>query len=91
MRGTLTLPDRALARHRNESAKSFPEWVEWLGVQPGSVHLAAFSPSTRKAPITWWGYDSLRYRLRHGHATLNGCELRLLGETCICSELPTIA
>ncbi len=77
-RHALMLPDRALARYRQIGADSFPEWVEWLRRQPGSVQLAAFSPSTPEAPITWWGFDSLRYRLRHGHATLNGCEFRLL-------------
>jgi hypothetical protein len=54
-----------------------PEWAGWLAKQPRSVRLAAFPPS-RPGPFGWWGVVSLVARLDHGHATLNGSELRLL-------------
>jgi hypothetical protein len=47
-----------------------PAWVGWLARQPADVRLAAFP---------FYGEDNQWYpfylRLRHRHATLNGCEL----------------
>jgi hypothetical protein len=72
--------DETLARRQ-------PEWVGWLARQPKGVRLAAFSPG-KKDPFYWWGVNSLKDRLVHGHTTLNGCDfslldadLRLLGAT----------
>ena len=57
-----------------------PAWARWLERQPAGVRLAAFSPSSHAVyppPMYWWGIDSAVYRLRHGHPTLNGSNLRL--------------
>jgi hypothetical protein len=77
-RHALKTQDAAVLAGRERIANAFPEWVEWLRVQPPTVRLAAFSPPIKEAPLNWWGIESLRYRLRHGHRTLNGCDMRLL-------------
>jgi hypothetical protein len=77
-RHALKTQDAGVLAGRETAANTFPEWVEWLRVQPQTVRLAAFSPAIKEAPINWWGLESLRYRLRHGHTTLNGCDMRLL-------------
>jgi hypothetical protein len=55
-----------------------PAWVGWLARQPARVRLAAFCPTDSGWPMDWWGVNSGIYRLQHGHATLNGGDLRLL-------------
>jgi hypothetical protein len=57
---------------------SRPEWVDWLAAQPAGVRLAAFAPAPVGPPIEWWGLKNLEYFNHHRHATLNGCEFRLL-------------
>jgi hypothetical protein len=54
-----------------------PAWVEWLSRQPPGIRLAAFSPPHPNV-LYWWGIPGDAYRLRHGHATLNGCDFQLL-------------
>ena len=70
-----------------ERRMEIPAWVDWLAAQPSDVRLAAFSPA-RERPVDWWGYDSLFFKTRHRHASLNGsdsllfaADLKLLGAT----------
>ena len=72
----LKLQNPHLARELATGAGE-PAWVDWLAGQPRGVRLAAFAPSKPGASIGWWGIASLGRHLKHGHATLNGCDLRL--------------
>jgi hypothetical protein len=54
-----------------------PAWVEWLGHQPSTVRLAAFTPPERH-PVDWWGLRSLEWLPVHRHSTLNGSDFALL-------------
>lgn len=51
-----------------------PAWVDWLARQPADVRLIAFP-----FPQGIHEYAAAAFRLRHRHATLNGCEEGLLG------------
>ncbi len=71
----------------SERRMEIPAWVDWLAAQPADVRLAAFSPA-RERPVDWWGYDSLFFKTRHRHTSLNGsdslllaADLKLLGAT----------
>jgi hypothetical protein len=70
-----------------ERRMEIPDWVDWLAKQPSEVRLAAFSPA-RDREVDWWGYESLFFKTRHHHASLNGsdsllfaADLKLLGAT----------
>ena len=71
----------------SERRMEIPAWVDWLAAQPPDVRLAAFSPA-RERPVDWWGYESLFFKTRHRHTSLNGsdsllfaADLKLLGAT----------
>jgi hypothetical protein len=55
-----------------------PAWSHWLARQPSEVRLAAFGPVDPAYPLYSWGIPSVLPRIRHKHATLNGCDFRLL-------------
>ena len=78
---------QATAWFPSERRMEIPAWVDWLAAQPSEVRLAAFSPA-RERPVDWWGYESLFFKTRHRHASLNGsdsllfaADLKLLGAT----------
>jgi hypothetical protein len=78
-RHALSLHNRFLVEGAERATANPPAWTDWLARQPADVHLAAFAtPPPRYPVLYWWGIDSAGYRLRHGHATLNGCDQRLL-------------
>jgi hypothetical protein len=55
-----------------------PVWSKWLAQQPSDVRLAAFPPYKQGDPLYWWGINGIYPRAQHKHATLNGCDFRLL-------------
>jgi hypothetical protein len=55
-----------------------PAWSRWLAAQPAEVRLAAFAPFEPVNPLYSWGIASAFLRTGHKHATLNGCDFRLL-------------
>jgi hypothetical protein len=55
-----------------------PAWSRWLAEQPPDVRLAAFEPFEPINPLYSWGIVNSYPRTRHNHATLNGCDYRLL-------------
>jgi hypothetical protein len=78
---------RAAAWYPWNVRMEIPAWVDWLAQQPPEVRLAAFPPAHERAGDRW-GYDSLLYRVKHHHASLNGsdslllaADLKLLGAT----------
>jgi hypothetical protein len=55
-----------------------PAWSRWLAAQPSEVRLAAFAPLDSTYPLYSWGTANAFPRVRHKHATLNGCDFGLL-------------
>jgi hypothetical protein len=79
VRRSLSFHTRSWVEGAERALAAPPAWTDWLARQPSDVQLAAFAtPPPGSSSIYWWGIESAGYRLRHGHATLNGCDLRLL-------------
>jgi hypothetical protein len=68
---------RAAAWYPWNVRMEIPAWVDWLAQQPPDLRLAAFPPAHEWAGDRW-GYDSLLYRVKHHHASLNGSDSLLL-------------
>lgn len=63
-----------------ETVRKTPGWAIWLKDQPAHVKLAAFGDLHRGDLLAdYWHWESLYLRSAvHHHATLNGCEIKLL-------------